>query len=488
MEKKYGIWTSIAMIIGIVIGSGIFFKVDEILIASNGDVLMSSMALLVSAISIIFGAITVSRLARLTDKSGGAIAYFEEFYSRKMGAGFGWFQTFVYFPALVAVISFVVGMYISMLAGIDQLGYQVLIGAAVMFLLFGLNILLPRLSGGLQILCTVAKILPLILIAGFGLFAGKHGFEIVDPNAVAQVTNSEGTGSFLLVLLPVIFSYDGWIVATSISKEIKNERRNLPLALFIAPIVVLLIYLAYFLGLVRMVGIEHILTHGDQYLYQASEAIFGENGKVVILVFVVISVIGTLNGLILGYIRLPESLRERGFIGGARYDKVANKIGSGVLSGIIALFFAVVYAVVNYLVTRFDLLQGGDIGELTIVSQYLLFILLYYKVFSLWRKRKVKGVFYGVICPLLAAAGSVMIFVCGFAHWLVFTIGLLLVISVFMAGALYINFKDKKNPPNAQIEQDGEGQVEGESQIDGESAQVDCLSCEAQDNANTELN
>lgn len=444
MEKKYGLWTSIAMIVGIVIGSGIFFKADNILSATGGNVGLAVLALGVSAVSIIFGAMTVSRLAMLTDKSGGAIAYFEQFYSRPAGAGFGWFQTFVYFPSLVCVIAYVLGVYVCMLAGInDGYRYQALIGFAIMIAVYLINMTLPRLSGGVQIVCTVAKLIPLLLIAGFGLFAGEYGLN--GAEIVKSVENTEPTGSFLSALLPVVFSYDGWIVATSISKEIKNEKRNLPLALLIAPAIVLVVYVAYFVGLVRMVGIAHILEYGDAYLYVASEKIFGPAGKTVMLIMVAISVFGTLNGLILGHIRLPQSLHERGFLGGDRYEKAVNSCGKMIFSGIIAILISLVWGVGHYLSLEFNLLPESDISELAIVSQYILFLALYVKVFLLWRKKVVKGVMYGVVCPLLASIGAIIICVCGFLNPVIFAIGLVLVAIVFASGYLFTNRKIKAN-------------------------------------------
>ena len=439
IKKKYGLWTAIAMIIGIVIGSGIFFKSDNILVSTGGNVWMALGAFLVSAISIIFGAITISRLALLSTKEGGAVSYFEQFISPRMGAGFGWFQTFVYFPTLTAVISYVSGIYICMLLGIPPtLEYQVLVGFGVLALLYVLNITLPKASGILQIACMIAKLFPLILIAGYGIFMGENGMSLPPDVAVEYVPSyGLGIGAFIAAMLPIVFSYDGWIVSTSISQEIKNEKKNLTLALLIAPTAVLVIYVLYFLGLVRMVGIEHIITSGDAHLYFASEMIFGPSGKSVIIAFVAISVVGTLNGLVLGHIRLPNNLSKNNLlgIGDKAFININPKLGTQVNSGILSAFVTFIWLGVHYLMTKFDLLHGSDIGELAIVSQYLMFLALYYSVFKLWRSGKIKGVGYGVVCPLLASIGSVIIFFSGFTKPLVFIVGIVIVAIVAGTGA-----------------------------------------------------
>ncbi|MDN5965872.1 MAG: amino acid permease, partial [Lactococcus sp.] len=109
--RRFGLLMSIAMIVGIVIGSGIFFKADDILIQTNGNVLMGCLVLLFGAIGIIFGGITISEWAKLTDDAGGLIVYAEKAFGRVFAFLLGWFQSTVYFPALVAIVAFVASNY-----------------------------------------------------------------------------------------------------------------------------------------------------------------------------------------------------------------------------------------------------------------------------------------------------------------------------------------------------------------------------------------
>ena len=111
-EKKYGLFTAITMIVGIVIGSGIFFKADDVLTYTNGNILLGILVF-VAAIAIIFGSLSISQLATRTDNPGGLIAYAEEFINEKMGSAFGWFQVFLYLPSTIAVFAWVAGIYMS---------------------------------------------------------------------------------------------------------------------------------------------------------------------------------------------------------------------------------------------------------------------------------------------------------------------------------------------------------------------------------------
>ena len=81
-KNEYGLFTAITMIVGIVIGSGIFFKSDNILIATGGSIALGVLVFFIAAIAIIFGSLTISQLASRSSKEGGLIAYAEEYYNK----------------------------------------------------------------------------------------------------------------------------------------------------------------------------------------------------------------------------------------------------------------------------------------------------------------------------------------------------------------------------------------------------------------------
>ncbi len=136
-NKRYGLFTAIAMIIGICIGSGIFFKSDNVLVATGGSVALGAFVFALSAIAIVFGGLAMGQLASLTDKPGGIFTYFEQFASPRWACAFGWFQVFVYYPAITIVVSWVVGIYGSILFNIQaSLEEQILIGLVFCALCF----------------------------------------------------------------------------------------------------------------------------------------------------------------------------------------------------------------------------------------------------------------------------------------------------------------------------------------------------------------
>ena len=93
-RREYGLFTTIAMIVGIVIGSGIFFKSDNMLGYTGGSVGLAVLVFCIAAFTIVFGCLSFSQLAALTDKPGGVITYANEFIGKRWASMFGWFQVF----------------------------------------------------------------------------------------------------------------------------------------------------------------------------------------------------------------------------------------------------------------------------------------------------------------------------------------------------------------------------------------------------------
>jgi APA family basic amino acid/polyamine antiporter len=232
-KRKYGLFTSITMITGVVIGSGIFFKADNVLSYTKGNVLLGIIIFIVAAIAIVFGCLAISQLAALTDKPGGLIAYTEEFVGIGTSCAFGWFQTFLYLPTITAVVSWVTGIYLCQLFGIKfSLELTVLIGLVCLTVLFLFNTFSAKWGGYLQNASMIIKMIPLVVIAVAGLFLGNPQGLIVRDIQGFHATAANW--SWVAAFAPIAFSFDGWIVSTSICHEIKNSKRNLPIALTIS--------------------------------------------------------------------------------------------------------------------------------------------------------------------------------------------------------------------------------------------------------------
>jgi APA family basic amino acid/polyamine antiporter len=440
-QRRYGLFTAITMITGVVIGSGIFFKADNVLSYTNGNVLLGVFVFFIAAVAIVFGCLSISQLANLTDKPGGLVAYTEEFVGIGPSCAFGWFQTFLYLPTLAAVVSWVAGIYISQLFGMEvTLENTTLIGILCLTVLFVFNTLSAKLGGYIQNAAMLIKLIPLLIIAIAGLIFGKpSNLALTDMESFRSATTSLG---WLAAFAPIAFSFDGWIVATSIGSEIKNSKRNLPIALTLSPLIILLAYVSYYLGITSLLGPDTILEQGDASVFTASNLLFGNIGAKIILVFVVISVLGTVNGITLGFIRMPYSLALRNMIPGSNWvKKEENKLnGMPFHSAILAYVLSIMWMAIHYITQKSGM--RGDVSEIAIGVSYLNYIVLYFAVMGLAKKGIIKGKIKGYVIPILATIGSLVIISGSITHQL-FIYYFSVCFSILVAGWVY--FKKNKN-------------------------------------------
>lgn len=441
-KRTYGLFTAITMITGIVIGSGIFFKSDDILNYTKGNVLLGIIIFAVAAIAIIFGCLAISQLATRTDKPGGLIAYTEEFVGMGTSCAFGWFQAFLYYPTITAVVSWVIGIYFCQLFGINAtLDNWTIIGAIFMTLLFIFNTISARLGGYFQNASMMIKLIPLLVIAAAGLLFGKPASNLTNDihNFGAAATTSFG---WITAFAPIAYSFDGWIISTSICNEIKNSKRNLPIALTISPIIILIIYIGYFVGMSSLLGPEVIMKNQDKSVYMASSLLFGNVGGKVILIFVLLSVIGTVNGLTLGYIRIPYSMALRNMLPGSRLlsKEAKNLAGMPFYSALLSYLISMGWMAVHYITQKHGM--RGDVSEIAIGVSYLNYLVLYIAVIRLARKGEIKSIWKGYIIPILAGLGSFVIISGSVSHPL-FPYYLLICFLIMLAGTLY--YRKNKN-------------------------------------------
>ena len=428
VSKKYGLLTTTAMVTGIVIGSGVFFKADDVLNASGGSLLGSLTAWLIGGLIMVVSAYTFSLFARRVEKSNGVVDYIEEAYGQEAAYYVAIFMGWVYYPVLAGVLAWVSGLYSATLFNLD--GYALWYFAIFYYLLFNaLNYYSPKLAGQWQVSATVIKLIPISLIAVVGIIAGLINGVTMENFQTSAVVVGGGSAGLATAVLATSFAYDGWITATSINAEIIDAKKTLPKALILGTLVVISAYMLYYLGLSGVLSNQVFVDQGDNAVYLAAQTLFGSAAGTLLLVFVVISCLGTLNGLTLGASRGMYSIaiRNRGYKPAlfTAVDTPDSAPKASVLAGFVigALWLVVWFG-------NFEGWWGGfmDTSELPIALQYGIFIGVYVYII---RSFKEETLFNRFIAPSLATAGSLYIVYAAVQKdlFLVF-MGLMVVIAV----------------------------------------------------------
>ena len=173
LKKKYGLPTAIALVIGIVIGSGVFFKAEKILTATGGNLPLGILAWAIGGLIMIICAYMFSILATRYAHVNGLVDYAEALMGKRYAYYMGWFTTFIYFPAMTSVLAWVSARYLGVLCGFDITGGPVMV-LACLFLVgsYAVNALSPILAGKFQVATTVIKLIPLLLMGIVGTIVG----------------------------------------------------------------------------------------------------------------------------------------------------------------------------------------------------------------------------------------------------------------------------------------------------------------------------
>lgn len=442
LKEKYGLTVAIAMVVGVVIGSGVFYKADDVLSYTNGNLLLALLAWGGGAFAMVFGALTFSEFAMRYQKANGIVDYFEVAYGKRVGYLVGWFKGFLYFAPLSAILAWLSGNYTLVLLGYNQVDNRPLtwiLAGIYMTALYLLNYYGPAISGKIQVATTLIKLIPLFLVALVGIVAGLLNGVSMDNFGQASQTIGQDMHFLPAAVVSTAFAYEGWTVSMSINSEIKNSKKNLPKALTFGSMIVFLVYVLYFLGITSVLPTEEIISQGNASVAAVTSHLFGPLASTLLVVFIVVSVLGTLNGLVIACMRSPFSLAIRGQGPLPQQMKYIHpKTGMPPYSTVFAYILSLVFLGLWY--GSFNNWYGTFIAidEIPIVMIYALYILLY-----LWYMVEFKDLSLGkrFIKPVFASLGACLILYGGITKP---SIGIYMGISLAVC-ALGLIFYRKKN-------------------------------------------
>ncbi|MCQ4727244.1 APC family permease [Anaerotignum faecicola] len=444
-EKKYGLFTAIAMVVGIVIGSGVFFKAEKVLNATGGNLPLGIIAWAVGALIMICCAYTFSVMATRYAHVSGVVDYAENTVGKKYAYYLGWFLATIYYPCLTSVLSWVSARYICVLFGFSITGGECMVIAGFLLVAsYSLNALSPVLAGKLQVSTTIIKLVPLLLMAVIGTIKGiSDGMTVY--NFTTAVVEVEGKYALFTAVVATAFAYEGWIIATSINAEIKNAKKNLPIALVAGTFIIACVYISYYIGLAGTVENAVLMSEGEAGIKIAFESIFSSMGGVILFVFVIISCLGTLNGLMLASTRgiYAVAVRNEGphpakF---SQMDKTTNMPNNSAVFGVLICAWWLLYFYGSNLTDTWFGFLTFDSSELPIITIYASYIPI---VIMFVIKNKDLNAFNRFVMPLLTVAGCVfMVIAAIFAHRIA-VVGYLIVFCIFMAAGVYFRNKNKQ--------------------------------------------
>ncbi len=471
LTRKYGLLTAICMVVGTVIGSGVFFKAQNVLTATGGNMPLGIAAWAITGLLMILCSAQFAVMATKYEKVSGVVDYAEATCGRGYGYYLAWFMVNIYYPGMTSVLAWVSARYLGVLFGWSMVGPEVLaLSGFFLVASYTMNALSPKLAGKFQVSATVIKLIPIALMAVVGTIVGFANGTLTQnfTTVVGEAVGGTASSGLFAAVVATVFAYEGWIVATSINAELKNPKKNLPLALVIGAFIVVIAYIMYYIGVAGGASNEVLIKEGAT---TAFSNIFGFVGGTLLNICIVVSCLGTLNGLMVGATRGMYAIAARGEGPAPRMfvqiDKATNMTTNSSIWGLFICAIWLIYFYGANLTSGWFGLFNFDSSELPIVTIYAMYI----PMFIAWmKKEKDLGVFKRFVLPILSLIACLfMVFAAVYAHGITpylkaseageFSFPVLFYLIVF-AVVMFLGFVFRRRGGKTSEKVDGENNIE----------------------------
>ncbi|MBD1945300.1 amino acid permease [Coleofasciculus sp. FACHB-712] len=280
---------AIALIVGIVIGAGIFETPSLVAAASGSEVVALSLWILGGGMSLV-GALCYAELATAYPHAGGNYYYLMRAFGKNIAFFFAWARMTVIQTGSIALLAFVFGDYASQLLRLGNYSSSLYAGIAIA-LLTGLNIIGVQQGKWAQNWLTVAKVGGLLLVVIGGLAFAVPSLPEVPAAPATSQTN------FGMAMLFVLLSYGGWNEAAYISAELRNVNRNMVRSLLVSIGIITTIYLAINFAYIHGLGLANMAA-SEAVAADLMRRAVGEPGAWFISFLIAISTLGAINATI----------------------------------------------------------------------------------------------------------------------------------------------------------------------------------------------
>jgi APA family basic amino acid/polyamine antiporter len=287
LARRIGLFDGTMIVMGGIIGSGIFMNPHVVAEVVHTPALILG-AWAVGGLIALAGAFIYAELAALRPHVGGQYAYIREAFHPGVAFIYGWTLLLVVQSGGMAAVAVTFARYFLDLTRISITDWVV--AAIALGVLTIVNCLGVRAGSTVQSALMVLKILAIAALVVAGLWAGAGH----DLSTTVTQTSSPTIGVFGAALVPVLFAYGGWQTASFVAGEMREPRKNLPRALLIGVVGVIVLYLAVNFVCVSVLGVDG-LAETKTPASEVMRLVLGEKGKTIIAIGIAISTLGFLS-------------------------------------------------------------------------------------------------------------------------------------------------------------------------------------------------
>ncbi len=314
--RELGAAHAASIVVGVVIGSGIFLVPAEIMQAA-GLARLVYLAWIVGGILSFFGALTYAELGVMKPQAGGEYVYIRDAYGPLPGFLCGWTWTIVVKPSSLAAIA--IGIvrilanfpqlsFLSIHIGHSPITWGQMVAIAFVFFISGINYIGVRRAGNFQLAFTLLKIVLIIAIAALAF--STHG----DWGHFAQryPTAPGGIVGFVAAVTAALWAYDGWSDLNMVAEEVRSPERSIPLAMVAGMIVIGALYMLVNAAVQYALPPGQVANSASPMADAVRNSFLGATGVVVVSCAMVISLLTTLNGVAMSGARMAFAMARDG--------------------------------------------------------------------------------------------------------------------------------------------------------------------------------
>jgi basic amino acid/polyamine antiporter, APA family len=419
--RALGVSQASAIVVGTIIGSGIFLVPAEMMQAV-GSAKLVYLAWLVGGLLSFFGALTYAELGAMKPQAGGEYVYVRDAYGPLGGFLYGWTWFVIAKPASVATVATglvrILGTF-SIFSFFSQsvfsssifshpfvVSWGQLVAIAAALLISALNYLGVKKAGEFQLVFTVLKVaiivgIVLVCFSGAGSVSGRGWSNFAGTFTAAK----GGVAGFMAALVAALWAYDGWNDLNMVAGEVKHPERNIPLALIAGVATVGALYVLVNAG-VQYVLPASVIAASPRPASAAVALVMGHKGAAIVSIGMAVSMLVTLNGTIMSGARIPFAMARDGY-----FFRTLAEVHPRFHTPAAAI-------VVQALLSILLLLLGGSFRQLfslAIFAEWLFYMIAGSTVFVFrWRDpqavRPYRVLGYPIVPALFIAAAAVLLY------------------------------------------------------------------------------
>lgn len=308
-HRQMGLAGTIAVVMGESIALGIFLTPAAMAKSLGSPALLASVWCGMGLVAMC-GALCYSELAVRFPHAGGEYVYLREGYGGRLAFLYGWMSAAVMDPGLAAALAMGATPYIFSMMGLSQ-HVRLWVPALLLVGLAGTNYVGTLLSRRVMSAANLLKVAVLLCLVAWAWFSGHSSIHNVLPLAQRRAGSDPIFAAVAGATVAAFFSFGGWWEAGKIAGEVRNPRRNLPLAFTCGVLLVTVVYLLVSFAFLSVVPLDRIVSN-TAFVAQFGEALFGSLGGRVLSACVLLSVLGGMMAMTMAAPRVYYAMAKDG--------------------------------------------------------------------------------------------------------------------------------------------------------------------------------